>query len=306
MSRYSNVTFVRHRTNIFGNTAAGRPAPTRNRLDRDSVLDVPVVPGVPGVHPSLVESLIYVCIPSHNEGPTVGILIWKVRKVMKEFGRDYEVIVFDDASTDGTQEVLERYRRVLPMRVLTTERRIGYPGAVERLLREALNRTSYPKRDVAVVLQADFTESPDDIAPLVNAIEGGADVVVGAVQANGVPLPRSVRIARWVAPFLLGRAFGSAPVSDPLSGFRAYRLIVLKKVLRDFGDRPFLTTEGWAANLELLGVVAPYARRMGETPVSLRYDVQVRPSRFRAIRTLRGLLRVRRERWEGPQAEVRD
>jgi len=109
-----------------------------------------------------------------------------------------------------------------------------------------------------------------------------------------------------MAPWLLGKTFGGAPVSDPLSGFRAYRLVVLKKALRDFRNRRVLTTDGWAANLELLGVVAPYARRIAETPVSLRYDIQVRPSRFRVIRTLRGLLRVRRERWEGPEGEGRN
>ena len=88
-------------------------------------------------------------------------------------------------------------------------------------------------------------------------------------------------------------------MSDPLSGFRAYRLIVLKKALAEFRGRPFLTTDGWASNLELLGLVAPYARRIAEAPLTLRYDVDGRPSRLSVVRTLRGLLRVRRERWEG-------
>ncbi len=222
---------------------------------------------------------------------------------MKECGRDYEVLVLDDASTDGMPEVLERYRRALPMRVLTMERKIGYSAAVLRLLREALDRTGYPKRDVAVILQADFTESPEDIVPMINAIEGGADVVAGSIKANGEPLPRSVRVARWMAPLLLGRTFRGAPVSDPLSGFRAYRLIVLKKAQLNYRDSQVQTTDGWAANLELLGMVTPHARRIVETPVSLRYDVQVRPSRFRTIRTLRGLLRVRGERWKIPEVE---
>ena len=222
---------------------------------------------------------------------------------MLEFGRDYQVLVLDDASTDGTSQALVRYRRVLPLQVLKEESRTGYAGAVQSLLWEALKRTSYPRRDSAVLLQADFTESPDYIVPLIKAMEGGADVVAGAVEVNGRPAPRAVRVARRMAPWVLGRAFGGAPVSDPLSGFRAYRLIVLKKALAEFKGRPFLTTDGWASNVELLGLVAPHARRIVEAPLTLRYHVDGRPSRLSAVRTLRGLLRVRRQGWERPVRE---
>ena len=79
--------------------------------------------------------MIYVCIPAHNEGRTIGVLLWKIRKVMLEFARDYEVLVLDDASTDETQDVLARYQKALPVRVLREEQRVGYPRAVEHLLR---------------------------------------------------------------------------------------------------------------------------------------------------------------------------
>ena len=243
--------------------------------------------------------MIYVCIPAHNEGHTIGILLWKIRKVMLEFGREYEVLVLDDASTDDTSQVLDRYQGVLPVHVVREQQRVGYARVVELLLREALRRTNYPKRDVAVVLQGDFTENPEHIVPLVKTLEGGADVVAGSIEENGRPVPRPIRVARWMAPLLLGKAHAGAPVSDPLCGFRAYRLIVLKKALRDLDDGPLLTRDGWAANFELLGIVAPHARRITEAPTSVRYDLRRRPSRFQAVRTLRSLLGVRRERWEG-------
>jgi glycosyltransferase involved in cell wall biosynthesis len=232
--------------------------------------------------------VIYVCIPVHDEARTVGVLLWKIRKVMAELQRDYEVLVLDDASTDDTPATLGRYRKVLPLTVTRSPER-------------AVQRAPYPKRDVAVTLQADFTDDPVHVATLIKTIEGGADVVAGcapkAPAPDARPVPRPVWWARKLAPWALGALHRRAPVSDPLGGFRAYRVIVLKKVLREEASAPLLSTEGWTANVELLGLVAPHARRIEEAPLAPRYDLQVRPTRVRALQVLKDLFRVRGRSW---------
>jgi hypothetical protein len=103
-----------------------------------------------------------------------------------------------------------------------------------------------------------------------------------------------MRLARWGARIFMGGAYGKAPVSDPLSGLRAYRVIVLKKAFRESPEKDsVVTSDGWAANMELLAAVAPHARRITEADAALRYDLQVRPSRFHAWRAFTSLLRFR-------------
>jgi glycosyltransferase involved in cell wall biosynthesis len=237
--------------------------------------------------------VIYITIPVHNEESTIGVLLWKIRNVMGEFGRDYELLVHDDASTDGTAEVLQRYRRTLPLRIFNSEERLGYTGSLERLLREAVNRAPYPKRDAIVTLQGDFTEHPEGLVPLVKTLEGGADVVAGTLTESRDGLPLPFRFARWAAPKLLGSTLKECPVSDPFFGFRIYRVIVLKKALRDLGDRPLVVNSGWAGNVELLDLAVHHARRVEEVPLGLRYDIRSRGTRFRSLNTLRGLTRIR-------------
>ncbi len=225
--------------------------------------------------------MIYICIPALDEAPTVGVLLWKVRQVMGEFGRDYHLIVLDDGSTDATAEVLEPYARVLPLTVLRNERPGGYAAAVDRLLREAVARSTHPKRDVAVLLQGDFSESPDDVPALVRKIEGGADVVGTTVA--GVDVERS-RAERWVRrglPWVLASRALPREIRDPLSGFRAYRVAVLKRAVAATEGRPLVSRPGWAANVELLLAVAPHVRRADAAEVSLRYTRRERPTRFR-------------------------
>lgn len=248
--------------------------------------------------------MIYVCIPTHNEASTVGVLLWKTRNVLGEFDRDYRLVVHDDASTDETPEVLQRYRRSLPLTVLRSEERIGYGASVERLLRHVKDEAPYPKRDCAVVLQADFTESPDDIVSLVKVLEGGADIVAGVTEELEEER-KPTRMVRWAARKFLRSLMGGAPVSDPLPGLRAYRIIVLKKALRELEDgEPLLRSDGWAANVELLGKLAPHARRIAEVPTRVRYDLKARPSRFRPWRTFLGLARLRGSIWSDVDAEA--
>lgn len=240
--------------------------------------------------------MIYICIPARDEARTLGVLLWKVRKVMQEFERDYQILVQDDGSRDGTAEVLEKYKRVVPLEVARSPAPLGQGGALQALLERAVERSPYPKRDIVVTLQGDFTENPQDIVPMVKAIEGGADLVCGTVEMPS-GRTRARRIADWAAQRLLRQAIADAPVADPFCGVRAFRVIVLRKALRAETFGPLGDLQGPALNLVLLRSLVPYARRVTETPVTERQDLRQRPSRLKVLTSLRALTRVRGLTW---------
>jgi glycosyltransferase involved in cell wall biosynthesis len=247
------------------------------------------------VSPRRPERVIYYCIPAYNEAATVGVLLWKIRRVMEDFPRDYEVVVLDDGSTDETLEVLAPYARVVPLTVIRQEQRRGYAAAIERLIRETVARSTHPKRDVLVLLQADFTEAPEDVPALLKRIEGGADVVEGWVVSEGVNVPRALRLARRGVPLILRGLPVPDAIRDPVSGFRAYRVSVMKRMLAERNGSPLFRSDGWAANVELIVAIAPHSRRTEGLEVRRRYDLRQRTSRFRPWNTLKDVWYVARQ-----------
>src|SRR6058998_783300 len=219
--------------------------------------------------------MIYVCVPVHNEASTVGLVLWKVRQVFTAFEREYQIIACDDASSDGTADVLTSYARVLPLTVVKHQTRQGYARSLEELLRLALQRSDRPKRDCAITLHADFVHAPETMEEMVKRLESGADLVVAEQYRARGDRPWQERWARQWAPRLLRVGGG---VKDSISGFSALRLIVLRQATRA-GDAPLLTTEGWAANAELLARLGAHARRIEVVSSAARYDLKQRPSR---------------------------
>ena len=221
--------------------------------------------------------MIYICIPSYNEAPTIGLLLWKIRQVFAGFPREYHLLVLDDGSSDSTAEVLERYTRVLPLTVTRHQSRLGYAESVEEILRQAVQRTDRPKRDAAILMHADFTHNPQFIPDLVRRIESGADIVIGQAKVQG-ERSRTRRLVRRLAPVLLRGVVSVPGVSDVVSGFAIFRLVTLRNAFRS-GASPVLRTEGWAANAELYGRTARFARRIETLSTVERHDLRQRSSR---------------------------
>jgi glycosyltransferase involved in cell wall biosynthesis len=241
----------------------------------------------------------FICIPVYNEAPTVGLLLWRLRKVFQEYSREYEVLVFDDGSTDATAETLRPYAKVLPLTTLGGRERVGYARALDTLLRTAARRTRYPRRDAAVTLQGDFTDRPEHLPELIKRFEGGADLVVSE-RVGSEAMPAPVRRLRRVAPWVL-RPFASVPgVSDPFGAFRLYRVSVIRDLIKQRGDAPVVDGSGWAANVDLLISASKHARRVETVEVAPRYDLRPRASRVRPWADAVSLFRfgrIARARW---------
>jgi glycosyltransferase involved in cell wall biosynthesis len=235
--------------------------------------------------------MIYVCIPSHNEAKTVGLLLWKIRQVFAEFPREYQLLVGDDASTDNTREVLEPYTKVLPLEVVRNTTRLGTARTVERLLKLALERTDRPKRDGAIILHADFTHAVTVLPELIKKLDSGADLVVAEGTVGGSE-PRGYRWLRRWGSYLLPRAAKVPGVRDGLSGFLAVRLVCLRGALRASGDQ-LLHLDGWAGRAELLARLGRQARRTDVLTAPERIDLRERPSRIDPWEVAKSIWRAR-------------
>jgi len=247
--------------------------------------------------------VIWVTLPIYNEEHTAGVLLWRIRQLFGELNRDFRILALDDASSDGTVDVLEPYARVMPLTLLRNEQREGRGKCLERLVREAVKRSRYPKRDGLLMMQADFTDGPEAIPEMLRHFQGGADLVV-AHPADVDRAPRSIRAARAGAGFLVKNLPRPEGVEDPLTGYRLYRLIVLKRALDVLErDAPLLRHDGWAANVELLSAVSPFVRRSEQVDVSIDYTRRYRASRFRPLPELWSVYRASNAARSAPYQE---
>lgn len=233
--------------------------------------------------PYVLPSMLYICIPVYNEAPTIGLLLWRIRRVFEEYQREYEVMVLDDGSTDATAETLTPYTEVMPLTVERRDTRKGYGAAVDSLARAVVRRTRYPRRDAMVVMQGDFTDPAEALPELVKPFEGGADLVVAEQSSPPRNAPPGVRRLRWIAPWLL-RPFVRVPgVSDPFGSLRLMRIALVRELVREAGDAPIVQGSGFAANVELLMKAARLARRVETVAIDQRYDLRPRETRVRTV-----------------------
>lgn len=176
-----------------------------------------------------------VVIPCYNERENLRPLCAGLGKALGPRGISFELVVIDDASTDGSWEVLKGLGEELPfLRAQRFRRNCGQSAALEAGVRASRGRT-------IVTLDGDFQNDPGDLGKLLDAL-GDCDCASGdrtASRREGYGLLRVVssRIANWVRNKASGESF-----ADSACNFRAARRECFERIRFFNGAHRFITT----------------------------------------------------------------
>jgi glycosyltransferase involved in cell wall biosynthesis len=157
-----------------------------------------------------------VVIPAFNEEAAIEESVRSVLSIMESTGREFELIVVDDGSSDRTGELA----KAAGARTISLPENRGYGAA----LKAGIARS---KHDIIVITDADGTYPPESIPVLLDEL-GEYDMVVGARVGENVAIPLVRKPAKWflrmLASYLAGRA-----IPDLNSGLRVMRKPLVKR-----------------------------------------------------------------------------
>ncbi|MBT5381760.1 MAG: glycosyltransferase family 2 protein [Phycisphaerae bacterium] len=210
-----------------------------------------------------------IVVPTYQEVDSLGPLLKRIGAV-RAGGLDLDVLIVDDDSQDGTDELIASLDLDWVKLLIRTEDR-GLSAAVLCGLGVARGR-------VLVVMDADLSHPPEVIPQFAAALEEGADFVVGSRYVPGGTTEDGWGVLRWVnskVATYMARPFTT--VRDPMSGFLGFRHDTWSAAVD-------LDPVGYKIGLELIVkcrcrhvVEVPIhfsTRQLGESKLSLRVQLQ--------------------------------
>ncbi len=210
---------------------------------------------------------ISIVMPCLNEAETLDVCLRKALMALREHGIRGEVIVADNGSTDGSQEIAAR-RGVRVVNVTAK----GYGSAL--LGGIAAARGTY-------VMMGDADDSYDftHVDRFLHQLRDGADLVMGNRFKGGVEPGAMPVLHRYLGnPVLsaVGRIFFRAPVGDFHCGLRAFR--------KDAIERMQLRSPGMEFASEMVVRATLLSMKVTEVPTTLKKDGRSRPPHLRTWR----------------------
>lgn len=199
-----------------------------------------------------------VIIPTYLERENISAMIDKVFSLPEPF----DLLVIDDASPDGTADIVRVRQAEFPGRLFLLERpgKLGLGTAYLTGFRWALAE-GY---DYVFEMDCDFSHNPDDLLRLYRAAVEGADVVVGSRYIQGVNVvnwPMSRLLMSYCASAYV-RTVTGMPVRDATAGFVCYSREVLETI-----DLDAVRMKGYGFQIEMKYTAWRLGFRIGEVSI---------------------------------------
>ncbi|MDI6738213.1 MAG: glycosyltransferase family 2 protein [Nanoarchaeota archaeon] len=164
--------------------------------------------------------------PVFNEEQNISLFYFRVSKIMKDIGRDYDIWFIDDGSTDKTLGLLkELHRKDKRVKFISFRRNFGKAAALSAGFEHA-------NGDIIITMDGDLQDEPEEIPEFIAKIEEGYDLVNGWKFKRKDPITKTIpsKFFNWLTSKLIG-----LKLHDFNCGFKAYRKEVVKEITL-YGD----------------------------------------------------------------------
>ena len=245
-----------------------------------------------------------VVLPAYNEEQALGQLIPRIVQTLSETQWEFDILVVDDGSSDGTVQAAKELQVDFPVQIHCHEVNRGLGAAITSCLTQGIEGLS--DNDIVVAMDADNTHPPQLITRMVPMIREGHDIVIASRYQTGGRVVGLSLHREWLslgARFMMRLLFPVRGCRDYTCGYRAYRVGLLRQALADH-DGVLTQETGFACMADLIMMLSRYGAVVGEVPLLLRYDFKSGVSKMRVMRTVKQTIRmVLRHRFGGSKAK---
>jgi dolichol-phosphate mannosyltransferase len=202
-----------------------------------------------------------IILPTYNERENLPIIFYLLDKTLTAAKLDYEVVVVEDSSPDGTLEVAESLQKSYGekrLQILSRKGKLGLGSAYKDGLKKA-------RGDRIILMDADLSHHPKFIPQMVALMDKDKTEIVtgtrykagGGVYGWDVKRKLTSKGANFLADFLLNPG-----VSDLTGSFRLYERSAIDRIL------PLVRSTGYAFQMEIVVLAKKEGFTVSEVPIT--------------------------------------
>lgn len=230
-----------------------------------------------------------VIIPAYNEASRIEKTLREVSGFLKNQSFEYEILVVNDGSKDGTALVVRELELSIPhLKLLENKENHGKGWVTKQGMLEAGG-------DIRLFMDADNSTTVDQVMPMLKWLKYDYDVVIGSIEVAGAKINEHAQwyrraLGHW-SKYLIRIVAGLWNIHDTQRGFKLFSA----KAAQDIFSR--VTVERFGFDIEVLAIAKHLNYKIKEVPVIWNNPSGSTVSLSSYLEVLKDLIKIRLNLW---------